>query len=65
MRTERDEAVEGADALMLVTEWKPFRHPDFARMKKLMKSPVIFDGRNQYDPRSLRDAGFTYYGIGR
>ncbi|OGI67048.1 MAG: UDP-glucose 6-dehydrogenase [Candidatus Muproteobacteria bacterium RBG_16_60_9] len=59
------EAVEAVDALMLVTEWKPFRHPDFVRMKQIMRLAVIFDGRNQYDPRSMRDAGFTYYGIGR
>ena len=59
------EAVQGVDALLLVTEWKPFRHPDFTRMKAEMKTAVIFDGRNQYDPHSLRDAGFVYYGIGR
>jgi len=59
------EAVDAAEGMMLVTEWKPFRHPDFARMKKVMKSPIIFDGRNQYDPHGLREAGFTYYGIGR
>ena len=59
------EALVGADALVLVTEWKPFRHPDFTRMKADMKTAVVFDGRNQYDPKSLREAGFTYYGIGR
>jgi UDPglucose 6-dehydrogenase len=59
------QAVEAIDALLLVTEWKPFRHPDFARMKSAMKTAVIFDGRNQYDPQALRDAGFIYYGIGR
>ena len=59
------QAVDAVDGLMLVTEWKPFRHPDFARMKKAMKSPIIFDGRNQYDPHGLRQAGFIYYGIGR
>jgi UDPglucose 6-dehydrogenase len=59
------EAVDAVDALMLVTEWKPFRHPDFTRMKKAMKTPIIFDGRNQYDPHGLREAGFAYYGIGR
>jgi UDPglucose 6-dehydrogenase len=59
------DAVQEADALVLVTEWKPFRHPDFTRLKSTMKSAIVFDGRNQYDPSSLRDAGFVYYGIGR
>ncbi|MFL6622334.1 MAG: UDP-glucose dehydrogenase family protein [Sulfurifustis sp.] len=59
------DAVVGVDAMVLVTEWKPFRHPDFARIKSQMKQPIVFDGRNQYDPRALREAGFTYYGIGR
>ena len=59
------EAVKGIDALVLVTEWKPFRYPDFDLMKRSMKAPVIFDGRNQYDPRTLRQAGFAYQGIGR
>ncbi len=59
------DATRDADALALVTEWKPFRHPDFETMKKLMKTPVIFDGRNQYDPRQVRAAGFEYFGIGR
>ncbi|PIU45217.1 MAG: UDP-glucose 6-dehydrogenase [Ignavibacteriales bacterium CG07_land_8_20_14_0_80_59_12] len=59
------DALRGADALFLVTEWNDFRHPDFGRMKTLMKTPVIFDGRNIYDPRLLAKQGFTYYGIGR
>lgn len=59
------EALEQADALALVTEWKPFRHPDFRAMKDIMKQPVIFDGRNQYDPCSLKEDGFEYFGIGR
>ncbi len=58
-------ALEDADALALVTEWKPFRHPDFGAIKRLMRSPVIFDGRNQYDPHQLMNQGFTYAGIGR
>ena len=58
-------ALDGADALALVTEWKPFRYPDYAVMKKSMKQPVIFDGRNQYDPVELRGLGFEYFGIGR
>jgi UDPglucose 6-dehydrogenase len=59
------EAVEGADALFVVTEWNEFRHPDFDRVKALMKSPVIFDGRNIYDPVRMRELGFTYMGLGR
>ena len=59
------DALSGADALILVTEWKPFRHPDFDRIRKLLKQPVIFDGRNQYDPAHLRAEGFEYVGIGR
>lgn len=59
------DALSGAHALVLVTEWKPFRHPDFSLVRKLMATPTIFDGRNQYDPAQLRAAGFTYQGIGR
>ena len=59
------DALRDADALILVTEWKPFRHPDFAVMKRLMKRPVVFDGRNQYDPGQMRVEGFEYSGIGR
>lgn len=59
------EALAGADALVLVTEWQEFRLPDFAHMKKLMRQPVIFDGRNLYDPQTVRKHGFTWYGIGR
>lgn len=60
------QALEGADALVLVTEWKPFRHPDTEAMRRLMRAePVIFDGRNQYEPVTMRAAGFVYYGVGR
>ncbi|MBN1142475.1 MAG: UDP-glucose/GDP-mannose dehydrogenase family protein [Deltaproteobacteria bacterium] len=59
------EALKNADAVVLVTEWKPFRIPDFEAMKRLMKQPVIFDGRNQYDPAAVKAAGFEYQGIGR
>jgi UDPglucose 6-dehydrogenase len=59
------DAVEGADALVLVTEWNEFREPDFRRIKKLMRTPAIFDGRNVYDPASLKEMGFHYEGIGR
>jgi UDPglucose 6-dehydrogenase len=61
----QDDALDGASALVLVTEWKQFREPNFANIKKLLKYPVIFDGRNQYDPKTLREAGFDYVGIGR
>ena len=53
------------DALILVTEWKPFHNPDFDKMKGLMKQPIIFDGRNQYDPKQVRNSGFEYFTIGR
>lgn len=59
------DALADADALVLVTEWKPFCYPDVTAMKKLMRRPIILDGRNQYDPKSMQDAGFAYYGIGR
>ena len=59
------QALENADALLLITEWRQFRYPNFVRMKELMKHPVLFDGRNQYDPKQLQELGFTYYGIGR
>jgi len=59
------DALADADAMVLVTEWKPFRQPDFNAMKKLLKQPVIIDGRNQYDPYSLKVQGFDYSGIGR
>jgi UDPglucose 6-dehydrogenase len=58
-------ALEGVDGLVVVTEWKPFRHPDFSAMKRMMKQSVVFDGRNLYEPSSLRNAGFEYAGIGR
>jgi UDPglucose 6-dehydrogenase len=56
---------EGADALVLVTEWRDYRRPNFARLKTLLRQPVLFDGRNIWDPEDARAAGFTYYGIGR
>ena len=55
----------GCYALLVVTEWNEFREPDFKRMKKLMKHPVIFDGRNIYNPAQVRELGFTYASIGR
>lgn len=59
------DALENADGLVLVTEWKTFRQPDFKKMAGMMKHPVIFDGRNQYDPEEVSEAGFEYHGIGR
>jgi UDPglucose 6-dehydrogenase len=59
------EVLRGADALLLVTEWKQFRQPDFARIKEYLKAPIIFDGRNQYDPKTMKENGFDYYCIGR
>ena len=59
------QALEGADGLFVVTEWNEFRHPDFERMKALMKQPVVFDGRNIYDPTRMRELGFTYMALGR
>lgn len=57
--------LKDCDAMLLITEWRQFRYPDFPRMKELMKTPVIFDGRNQYDPQQVREWGFSYYGVGR
>ncbi len=60
-----NDALTGADALAIVTEWKTFRAPDFAAMKAALKAPVVFDGRNLYEPASMQDLGFDYYPIGR
>jgi UDPglucose 6-dehydrogenase len=59
------EAAEGADALAIATEWQEFRSPDFDRLRQILKSPLIFDGRNLYDPALVSRFGFTYYAIGR
>jgi UDPglucose 6-dehydrogenase len=61
----RDAALEGADGLLIVTEWKEFRSPDFAAIKKRLKLPLIFDGRNLYDPDVAATAGLEYFSIGR
>ncbi|QDD11488.1 UDP-glucose dehydrogenase family protein [Candidatus Methylopumilus planktonicus] len=61
----QDEALKNADALIIVTEWTEFRSPDFALIKSSLKSPMIFDGRNLYDPKAVRALGFNYYPIGR
>jgi UDPglucose 6-dehydrogenase len=61
----QEDTLKGADALVVVTEWQVFRSPDFERMKQTLQAPVIFDGRNIYDPHRLKEAGFSYYAIGR
>jgi len=63
--TSNYDALKGADGLAIVTEWNEFRRPDFDRMRKLMRSPVIFDGRNLFTPDQMKQNGFTYYSIGR
>ena len=59
------EAAEGADAVLVLTEWNEFRSPDFSRLKKLLRRPVVFDGRNLYEPAAMRRQGFIYHSIGR
>ena len=59
------DAIEGADALVIVTEWNEFRRPDFDKIKSLLKKPVIMDGRNLFDPKKMAEMGFEYEGIGR
>jgi UDPglucose 6-dehydrogenase len=59
------DAVAGAHALLLVTEWPAYRRPDFRRIKDLMVEPHLFDGRNIWDPKIVREMGFSYFGIGR
>lgn len=61
----RDEVLQGADALVICTEWQHFRAPDFELILDILNSPVIFDGRNLYDPHKLAEMGFNYYAIGR
>jgi UDPglucose 6-dehydrogenase len=58
-------ALKDCDALLIATEWKTFRAPDFAAMKKQLKTPIVFDGRNLYEPAAMRELGFSYYPIGR
>jgi UDPglucose 6-dehydrogenase len=59
------DALNGADALAIATEWKQFLHPDFEEMGRRIKDRVIFDGRNLYNPSQMKSAGFKYYCIGR
>ena len=61
----QEDALEGADALVIVTEWKAFWSPNFDLIRERLSSPVIFDGRNIYDPAHMAEIGFDYYGIGR
>ena len=61
----QEEALKNADALIIVTEWTEFRSPDFALIKSSLKAPMIFDGRNLYDPKAVRALGFNYYPVGR
>jgi len=67
IRTDKDmySILKNADALVVCTEWKSFWQPDFNKIKELMRSPILFDGRNIYDPKAVREFGFTYYSIGR
>ena len=58
-------ALEGADGLIIVTEWKEFRSPDFYEIKRRLRLPLLFDGRNLYDPKAVREAGLEYFSIGR
>lgn len=59
------DALDGADALVILTDWQEFRNPDFEIIVKRLRKPVIFDGRNLYEPEVVRKAGFEYYSIGR
>ena len=59
------DAVKDADALLICTEWHAFRNPDFDKLKTTLKTPVIFDGRNIYNPKEMDSLGFSYYSIGR
>ncbi|MBP7932884.1 MAG: UDP-glucose 6-dehydrogenase, partial [Candidatus Syntrophosphaera sp.] len=54
-----------ADAMLLLTEWHQFRYPDFEKIKATLRQPIIFDGRNQYEPKIMKELGFKYYSIGR
>jgi len=63
--TSKYEALKNADALLLLTEWKEFRSPDFMEIKKVLKNPIIFDGRNQYNDERMHQLGITYYQIGK
>ena len=61
----KEQALEGADALVICTEWKAFKAPDFALVRDRLSRPLVFDGRNIYDPAIMSRNGFTYHGVGR
>ncbi len=61
----KEEALKGADALVLITEWQQFKAPDKQIIQELLKQPIIFDGRNQYTPKLMKSSGIKYYSIGR
>ena len=61
----KEAALADADALVIMTEWRQFKAPDFDALKRTLKNPVIFDGRNLYEPSRMRERGFSYFGIGR
>ncbi len=63
--TQPNDALEGADALAICTEWSEFRHPNFPEMRRRLNTPLVFDGRNLYDPEQMQEEGFTYHSIGR
>ena len=63
--TDQYAACEGAQALMVVTEWNQFRNPDFDKVKEALSAPLLFDGRNLYSPKSMAEAGFAYFCVGR
>ena len=65
LATRSYDALKGADCLVIVTEWSEFRRPDFEKMRKLMRSPIVFDGRNLFTPEQMKQSGFTYYSVGR
>ncbi|MGQ0528811.1 MAG: UDP binding domain-containing protein, partial [Panacagrimonas sp.] len=65
LATSPEDAADGADALAIVTEWRVFHAPNFDKLARLLKTPVIFDGRNLYEPRFVEQAGIAYYAIGR
>ena len=65
LMAELGDALQGADALVVVTEWKQFRSPDFARLRAALADAVVFDGRNLYEPQAMREMGFDYLPIGR
>ncbi|MGH9856605.1 MAG: UDP binding domain-containing protein, partial [Acidobacteriota bacterium] len=62
---DKYEALEGADALVIMTEWDEFAQVDFDRVRSLLKEPIVIDGRNMFDPRRMAEKGFVYHGIGR